>query len=138
MRLVCLLFIALFFTSTAAAQDAPEIRFEKDPALATVLSVVVTGAGQIYTGKTTKGVTLLAIGAGAPAAGFLLRTRCPENRATCFGGKDYTPVFAGVLLSVGAWLAGVTTASTDARQYNTRVAPSMMAGRPGVSLRVSL
>lgn len=43
------------FTATTAALDAS--RYERDPALATVPSAIATGAGQIYAGTPTKGMT---------------------------------------------------------------------------------
>lgn len=85
----------------------------KDPALAGVLSFVVTGAGQMYAGKPAKGITLLLLSVG----GAVIAANSPA------GPLDPKPTWgqiAGVGLSLSSWIYAIATAPGDAMSHNRR------------------
>lgn len=157
-------------TSTAARQDSMRQRVElpgsqyTDPQTATLFGFLITGGGQFYAEKPGKGAALLLTAAAAPLAGYALSSKPEVNTSTnqtCFGnacdGSDYTtttnyeegnwtPLYIGAGVSVGAWLYGMLTASSDAREANQearqrmRVQPTAVTtpagSQPGVKLSV--
>lgn len=115
----------------------------KDPGTAAVLSFVLTGAGQMYAGKTGKGLALLGVQVGALVAGAAASSCDTFGRGpvTC----DYTPLFVGAGVSVGTWLLSVIEAGGDAREWNARhavasrdVTPLLLAGRGPATLGLAI
>lgn len=115
---------ALLILGSAAAQaqrvdtvrvfvPAEQPPIAKDPALAGVLSFVVTGAGQMYAGKPAKGITLLLLSVG----GAVIAANSPA------GPLDPKPTWgqiAGVGLSLSSWIYAIATAPGDAMSHNRR------------------
>ena len=120
----------------AASSDA--IAF-KDPALATILSILIPGSGQMYAGKPLKGALVIVsiLGSLGVAASVQDPEECSETRSnggtsvrTCTGGNP--PSFQIALGAAAAsYLFGIATAANDARDYNT-------SRRRQVSLRSTL
>lgn len=102
---------ALLFALPLPAQTQPTTRGPgyKDPGIATLLSVVVTGGGQLYSGETTKGAALLGIGLGSLVVGAAASS--PDNA---------TPVLLGSLVYLGTWVYGIADASSSAQRMNAR------------------
>jgi TM2 domain-containing membrane protein YozV len=109
-------------------QHPPTIVGRKDPATATLLGVVLPGAGQMYAGRTGKGLALLGLSVGAVVTGAQLSsgTACtvtvpnPGSNVyvtNCTDGKR-GPLHAGVGVAVASWLYGAITAAGDARDAN--------------------
>jgi len=120
----------------AASSDA--IAF-KDPALATILSILIPGGGQMYAGKPLKGALVIVsiLGSLGVAASVQDPEECSETMSTggtsvrtCTGGNP--PSFQIALGAAAAsYLFGIATAGNDARDYNT-------SRRHQVSLRSTL
>jgi len=94
-----------------------QVRPLKDPALAGILSFVLAGSGQVYTGKVGKGL-LIFIGTGVlvtQASACLRRDSLDSAQEPCA-----FPGFGFAALAVGTWLWGVFTAPGDANEYNYR------------------
>lgn len=89
----------------------------KDPGTSTLLGVLVTGGGQMYSGETSKGLTLLGIGAGSLIAGEVM------SASSCLSSSlnsscNVAPVAIGSLVYVGTWLYGLMDAGAAARRHN--------------------
>lgn len=106
--------------STAQAQQGvamPPAEY-KDPGTATIIGVLVTGGGQMYAGETSKGLKLLAIGAGSMIAGEVLTiSSCSSLNTTCSAG----PIAVGALVYLGTWAYGLMDAGDAARRHNSAV-----------------
>ena len=89
----------------AAQQQAPGY---KDPGIATIISVVVPGGGQMYAGETKRGAMLLGIGMGGLIVGSAAST------------TSTTPILAGSLLYLGTWIYGIMDASDSANRMNAK------------------
>lgn len=70
----------------------------KDPAIATLLSFLWTGAGQVYADATNRGIVLIVVG------GFLLLISLGSG--------------IGFLVSIPVWIWGMLDANTQAKNYN--------------------
>lgn len=100
---------------------------EKDPTIATLLSVVIVGGGQIYSGEINRGLTLLGIGVGALIGSSL--------------SGNSTIALVGLGVYLGAWVYGILDADDSARRMNAAngfaLAPAALdtpvGMRPGVS-----
>lgn len=131
----------------------------KSGTTATVLNVVLPGAGHLYAGEARRGITLLGLSAGSLSLGLALsgrpETTCtmdPENSsAVCVERVDMKPLYVGAGISALAWLSGILDARASAHRVNVRrqqaqapveVAPQLFAledgTRVGLSVRVGL
>lgn len=139
MRYLAIVFLLIGCFQTARAQDAP---IQKDPTLATILSFFVAGSGQVYAGKTEKGVSIfLATAATSGLAAALavdgVDTDCTVGRnSTCRVESDMTGAWVMIGAATAIWLHGVLTAAGDARAYNRSFAagPTMIHSRPGIRI----
>jgi hypothetical protein len=105
-----LLVVVLALSSSLGAQPAPaDSVLHRNPKLATVLSAVIPGAGQFYTGHYVRGLTVVAATAGGAA---LVARSCGSNAANCTGNREL-----GWTLLSGAWLLGVYNAGDEARDF---------------------
>ncbi|MDZ7821633.1 MAG: hypothetical protein U5N26_07365 [Candidatus Marinimicrobia bacterium] len=92
----------LFFACAAFAQEADTLRFTgkamKSPALATGLSAVFPGGGQIYNGKWGKGLIFMSgeCALGATAAYYYLDHSRYSSQASLDNAKRFTWFFAAV------------------------------------------
>lgn len=112
-----------FSRRDAASSDA--IAF-KDPALATILSILIPGSGQMYAGKSMKGALVIVglFGSLGVAASVHDSEECSQTSSnglppvrTCTGGNP--PAFNVALVTAAAsYLFGIVTAGEDARDYN--------------------
>jgi hypothetical protein len=87
----------------------------KDGGTATLLSFLITGAGQIYTGETGTGLlyfltSTAAIGAGVAATNW-----------NCFD-CDYTPALVGLSVGAAIWIGSIIDAGPSARRQNRKLA----------------
>lgn len=102
----------LFIAAPARAQQATPPAGYKDPGTATLLSVVIPGGGQLYSGDMRKGLTLLAVGVGAPTVALVVATSTPDH--------SVAPLALASLASLGAWVYGIADASSSAKRMNTK------------------
>ena len=129
----------------------------KDPATATVLSVLVTGGGQLYAGETRNGLGLLLGSIGATLVGYVVSDFTGESNFHCDSfdcyydtqDPDITPFWIGLGISGAMWLYGVIDASNAARRTNRErgfmssvdFSPMPIAAngtwRPGISMQIS-
>lgn len=104
----------------------------KSPGTATLISVLVPGGGQIWTGETGRGVMLLLAGPGALIVGCGVL----QSPGLCVGA---------LLVDLAAWGFGIVDAASSARRMNAQhrnsvgVAPILVPGsspRMGLALRM--
>lgn len=111
--LVATLGLTLLATSAGAQAGGGYGVSQKDPGLATVISLFIPGGGHLYAGESRKGATILGVAYGSLIAGAAT-TSCS------FGSGCRTwPIYVGVLGYLGAWAYGVADASNAARRANT-------------------
>lgn len=143
--------LALMFTassSVAQATDPSSVGRAsfKEPGTATLIGVLVPGGGQLYAGKITKGLTLLAVGYGSIIAGTVAAVEtcdidgCSRSLGLLYAG------YAGYLAS---WIYGFATAGRDAHEVNASngyqrrasIAPIVTVGsdnRPAVGVALTM
>ena len=100
------------------ASAADESVLRKDPAMATMLSFFLAGAGQMYAGERAKGGTLLAfaaVGAGVAAKQLSCATASDCDSST--GGLALGA--AGMVAFFGSWIYGIIDAGDAARRFNS-------------------
>lgn len=108
--------------TAAAQQPSPSVKMQpigyKDPQLATLLGVLITGGGQLYTGRTGKGALLL-VGSIASVAVALhgAQSTCGVG-ASCGSSGAET---AGIVAAVALWGYGWATAAHDADLHNEQL-----------------
>ena len=104
----------------------------KSPGTATLISVLIPGGGQIWTGETGRGVMLLLAGPGALIVGCGLL----QSSGLCVGA---------LLVDLAAWGFGIADAASSARRMNAKnrntvgIAPIFVPGsmpRAGLALQV--
>lgn len=134
--------------SEAAGQPVPGTS-RKDPATATFLGFLFTGAGHMYAGESGTGLLLLVLGVAAPFIGASL-SDC--NYSVYDYSCSYTPLYIGIGLSAFTWLYSVADAGKAARRTNqqngwggrrTAVTPTVLRDpvtgdmHAGLTMRVS-
>jgi len=101
--------------SLAKSQPTPY----KDPALATVIGVLVPGGGQLYAERYGKGLGLLA--GTAAAVGIAVdanhASKCNFGQSCSVSGIQTTAIIVAVVV----WGYGWATAGRDARLRNTQM-----------------
>lgn len=119
--------------SSHASSPAPAAGM-KDPGIATLISVLVTGGGQMYAGETRRGAALLGIGLGSLIVGSALSTR-----VTCepggFGDNcttNTTPLVVGAVVYLGTWIYGIADASSSVERQNARRQRASNRIRPSI------
>ena len=132
----------------AGQLNAQAVQAPKDAGTATVLSVVIPGAGQMYAEETGRGIAFLALTAVSIGAGVGLSTKgTPDIVVPAFLSipsvtypgtpANRTPLLVGSLVGGVVWLwsvfdAGPAAKRTNAKQGRVTVMP--MAGGIGVRL----
>jgi hypothetical protein len=120
--------VTLLCAKPAAAQQPPA--GYKDPGIATIISVLVPGGGQMYSGETKRGAMLLGIGLGGVMVGSALT----------IGSTSAAPALLGSLIYLGSWGYGIMDASDSANRMNAKrglavggvqVQPSIAPGSEG-------
>ena len=112
---------ATAFGAAGAQQRAPAKSYStpyKDPELATVLSVLVPGGGQLYTERWGKGIGLL----GASAAFAAIAIDASNSKCTVGNNCNTHAVeTAAIIAGAVAWGYGWATAGRDARRRNSQM-----------------
>jgi hypothetical protein len=125
----CALALAVCGTALPVAAQETATFHQKSGTAATVLSVLVPGAGHIYTGETGKGLALLGIGVGGFTFGAYMWQRnvvddmddCDDiGCALTSSTKHSAWAYAGMLAFVGSWVYGVADAGSSANRMNER------------------
>jgi hypothetical protein len=125
---------------------------DKDEGTATILSIVIIGAGQIYAGDTSRGLMMLGGAYGAIIVGAVLSTSagCDYNFAfddlSCHDA-NLAPLYLGALAAAGIWVWSIVDAAPTTRRMNEmrrlalletgKVLVSHENGRTRVGLRQS-
>jgi hypothetical protein len=91
----------------------------KDGTTATLLSVLITGGGQMYSGEVGKGVVMLIAGVGAVVIGYSA-SGCDQ-----YGCNDTGPLVTGYAVAFGIWLGGVIDAHNAAARHNAKAPRAM-------------
>ena len=127
--------------SSEAARAQPGATFaRKEGSLGVLFGFLLTGGGQFYAGKNTKGAILLGLSLAEAVAAVSIVQKCDPY---CTDGEIGTAQ-ALLLPVVFNWVYGMATAPGDVRQWNeehaavARVRPKVerRAGRTGVGLAV--
>jgi hypothetical protein len=132
--------LALVIASSLDAQSRP-----KDPGVATLWSVFVTGAGQMYSGETGKGVGMLLGQMAATGAAFVLwdRERDEIHTYPFPPGSPiptYTdtttvsargPAYAALGIGGALWAYSLIDAAPAARRFNRRHSLTVAPGPRG-------
>ena len=110
----------------------PQAGQGKSPGTAAMLSLLITGAGQIYNEETGKGVVMLVLGLGFAALAIdgIDEYDCDPN-VTCYPWA--LPVGLGGVVAVKIW--SVFDASAGARRYNVRHRQAALRIAPTLGLR---
>lgn len=119
--------------SEAAATTLPP----KDPGVATIVSLLITGGGQMYAGETGRGLAMLGIGVGSLVLGTALSTTsCDPFEYECT--QNLAPLTLGVLAAVGTWVYSIVDAPKSVQRQNlkrqnasARLRPNVGAGPQG-------
>jgi hypothetical protein len=145
MRIVAALLVCAAFSTKLDAQSPTTA---KDPGVATVLSVLIPGSGQLYSENPAKGFSFMLGVAAAPLIGNQLRQkaeykteviRVPISSTYPYGvrgmtimtkDKNDTPLYVGIAAGVVLWVWNVIDAPITARSTNRR--------RASVAQRVQL
>jgi hypothetical protein len=119
---------ACLLGSSAKAQQAIPPAGFKDPGTATLLSVVVPGGGQLYSGDMRKGLTLLGVGLGGVTIGTAMTissagVSCSD--ISCESHGSALPAVLGTMAYLGSWVYGIMDASDSANRMNAK---NRMAG----------
>jgi hypothetical protein len=103
------------------------VSLNKDPQLATVLSLIVPGGGHIYSGESVTGIAILGISIGAALLGTSIAIKkeqeCIDLLVWSYedndcAGESVKYAIAGYTASILAWLYGVTDGGNAARRFN--------------------
>lgn len=99
----------------ALSQDTLDTK-KKDPAAASLMSVVVPGSGHVYAGETWTGIVVFGVTIGAP----ILGARATNMEDLVFSDQDvnWFPFILGLSVGVGAWMFGIFDADNAAREYS--------------------
>ena len=98
--------------STKSSGNAAALGW-KDPGTATLISVLVAGGGQFYSGETNRGLMIMGVGLGALVIGAAA-TSC--DLYSC----SSTPLVLGSLVYLGSWVYGIMDADESARRMNAK------------------
>jgi hypothetical protein len=108
--------LSVLAAAAPAAAQQPHVQNFKDPGTATVLSVVVPGGGQFYSGETGKGAAILGVGMGGLVLGVgLSGVSCSDSSCS----THTAPLLLGSLAYLGAWIYGIADAGHSAERMNT-------------------
>jgi len=120
----------------------------KDGGLALVLSFLITGGGQMYSGEVGKGVGLLVLsglGAATTLAAVEIASTCTSTYyGGCNDSSEAGLALVGVSVWLGTWIYSMVDAPSAARRYNAAhglrvgaVRPVFRQGPRGTSIGVA-
>jgi hypothetical protein len=103
----------------------------KDPSMSRIFSIFVIGGGHFYSGETGKGITLAALGYGAPilASMFIVSSAddCINdiNNGNYYACDDYGSSASGAVLAsyavtLGSWIYGMVDSDNAAMRTNAK------------------
>jgi hypothetical protein len=158
-RLMLALALVLATSTDLRAQLRPGDPGYKDPGMAILVEVLVTGGGHFYAGETKRGLALLGGSVGAIVAGAVATLATSDFCEGEFGYGDsdpcddqaedinWAPFAVGVVAALGIKVYGLVDAPAAARRSNTRrvsarprAEPIIATGRHGetrVGLRLA-
>lgn len=108
-----------------AAQPPTIQRGYINPSTATLMSLAIPGAGQIYSGDALQGGAILTLAGGGLIYGFWKtedsrEVVCEDNQFNCTIEKDYSTLAIAGSIAGAAWIYGVLTAANSAKRANRR------------------
>lgn len=113
----------------------------KDPGTATLLSAIVPGAGQLYSGALNRGLVMLGGAYGSLIIGAVLSSGPQidyvEGGFPTVSDGTRVPFYLGALAATGIWIYGIVDAAPTARRMNAArgltaaVAPVVRVGSSG-------
>ncbi len=106
---------------TSSSQVAPPNSLYKSPGRAALISLLITGGGQMYNGQVGKGTALLVLNIGSIVAGA-----AASSRAVCSPGygcsdANLTPLYVGATVAVVTWIYSMTDAYNTAEAHNAEL-----------------
>jgi len=117
------LLVALFLSVAVGAVAQPadsmstrQAMLYKDPGTATLVGVLIPGAGHMYAGETAKGLGVMAASAGSVATGYYFST-CPGVEGQC----SPTFLYVGIGLHFANWIWSIVDAGDAAQRHNRRL-----------------
>lgn len=84
----------------------------KDGTTATLLSLLITGGGQMYSGETGRGLGMLLGGVGAIVVGYA------ASGCDSYGCNNTDGLVAGYLVATGLWITSLIDAHSSAARHN--------------------
>lgn len=122
-KLLFVLALVCAVSTPAAAQQAAGPGY-KDPGTAMIVSVLIPGGGQLYSGETGRGLTIMGVGLGGLVLGVAATTAsvgvsCDDD-FNCEDDTNYLPMAAGYLLYFGSWIYGIIDADDSAARMNAK------------------
>jgi TM2 domain-containing membrane protein YozV len=94
-------------------QATGQIPFQyKDGTTATLLSLLITGGGQMYSGETGRGLGMLLGGVGAIVVGYA------ASGCDSYGCNNTDGLVAGYLVATGLWITSLIDAHSSAARHN--------------------
>jgi TM2 domain-containing membrane protein YozV len=114
--------------TVAAAQPVAVAYNRKDGSVGVLWSFLITGAGQMYAGKTGKGVGLLTLGLVSSVAGVAGLSASYNN--SLYGEHDSAAdavAIGGITVALGTWIYSMASAPGDVRDYNTKRSQGLVA-----------
>lgn len=151
--------LILFVSSQALAQntDSEDPRNDpryKDPNTSQLLGVVIIGGGHFYSGEAGTGAILLGSAILAPVIGAAIATNNVDNSLQTGNTSSVTgPVYAGIAVTLGAWIYSIVDSPKAARRTNEEngltlgnnieLTPSMLTTKTkntgyGVTMKIDL
>jgi hypothetical protein len=117
--------LACMLASPVASQSTAPRPGYKDPGTSTLISVLIPGGGQLYSGDTRRGATLLGVGLGGLTLGVAMTAgsvgvSCNESDFSCKDDTNYAPMALGYAAYLGAWLYGIIDAGDSAGRMNAK------------------
>lgn len=105
----------------ASAHDVQDSRsVAKDPGTATLISVLVVGGGQLYSGEINRGLLMLGGAYGAVIAGAILSSSPSFDYYTGEVNRgSNAPLYIGALAATGIWIYSILDAAPSAMRMNT-------------------
>lgn len=91
---------------------------ERDPGIATILSVVIPGAGQMYAGDTMRGVKILGGAYFSPIIGWTAGTMFCATGSGAACGVGLLVGLTGSVAGLGSWVYGIIDAGPTTERMN--------------------
>lgn len=118
-----------------AGSGSPPAPSPKDPGVATLVSVLVTGGGQMYAGETTRGLTMLGIGLGSLMLGAALSTSsCDVSGFEANCSVNTAPMTLGIMVYLGTWVYSIADAPKSVERMRASSRASISNLRPNVGV----